>query len=330
MAVPASNVSAPTGARPRFVWSSTPVALTTGCSIRRSIRPTRACASAMLSLISTVSPRLARARAASAASRAHAVSSGGARPSSSASPRSIEGSARRGSIGVSVGPAESRPVAGRLWSCVARSCLLPRDAAESAASMVTLREAATVMLVRDDPDLHVFMLRRNLQADWVGGAYVFPGGAVDADDRGEVLAQRCPTHTDAAASALLGLSGGGLGFWVAAVRETFEEAGVLLARSEITNALVDPSGPKLASARDELNAGTLTFGSFVLDQGLVLDDGALHVFSHWITPVGMPRRYDTWFFVAEAPEGHAYAHDDGETVASIWIRPLDALDAADR
>src|SRR4029077_18343412 len=61
-----------------------------------------------------------------------------------------------------------------------------------------------------------------------------------------------------------------------------------------------------------------------------LDDGALHVFSHWITPVGMPRRYDTWFFVAEAPDGHAYAHDDGETVASIWIRPLDALDAADR
>ena len=196
--------------------------------------------------------------------------------------------------------------------------------------MVTLREAATVMLVRDDPDLHVFMLRRNLQADWVGGAYVFPGGAVDADDRGAVLAQRCPTRTDAAASALLGLSGGGIGFWVAAVRETFEEAGVLLARSEITNALVDPSEPKLATARDELNAGTLAFGDLVVDRGLVLDDGALHVFSHWITPVGMPRRYYTWFFVAEAPEGHAYAHDDGETVASIWIRPLDALDASDR
>jgi 8-oxo-dGTP pyrophosphatase MutT (NUDIX family) len=91
--------------------------------------------------------------------------------------------------------------------------------------MVTVREAATVMLVRDDPDLQVFMLRRNLESTWVAGAYVFPGGAVDPEDRDPALAARCPGLDDPRASALLGLPAGGLGYWVAAVRETLEEAG---------------------------------------------------------------------------------------------------------
>ena len=196
--------------------------------------------------------------------------------------------------------------------------------------MVTPREAATVMLVRDDPDLQVFMLRRNLNADWVGGAYVFPGGAVDPSDRSTALMARCPDRDDASASAHLGLSEGGLGFWIAGVRETFEEAGVLLARSATTGALVDPASPGLERRRAELNAGSLAFGDLVETEDLVLDVGGMEVFSHWITPEGMHRRYDTWFFVAAAPDGHAYLHDDGETVASIWIRPADALEAADR
>jgi 8-oxo-dGTP pyrophosphatase MutT (NUDIX family) len=186
------------------------------------------------------------------------------------------------------------------------------------------------MLVRDDPDLEVFMLRRNLNADWIGGAYVFPGGAVDPGDRSPVVAARCPDRDDADASAQLGLPGGGLGFWVAGIRETFEEAGVLLARSGATGELVDPAEPRLEPARAAMNAGSLAFGDFVEAEDLLLDVGAMDVFSHWITPEGMHRRYDTWFFVAAAPDGHAYAHDDGETVASIWTRPQDALDAADR
>ncbi len=196
--------------------------------------------------------------------------------------------------------------------------------------MVTPREAATVMLVRDDPDLQVFMLRRNLNADWVGGAYVFPGGAIDPGDRSEAILARCPDRGDAEASAQLGLDRGGLGFWVAGVRETFEEAGVLLARSAVTGALVDPSQPHLETLRAQLNAGSLTFGAMIESEDLVLDIGEMEVFSHWITPEGNHRRYDTWFFVAAAPEGHAYAHDEGETVESIWIRPADALAAADR
>jgi 8-oxo-dGTP pyrophosphatase MutT (NUDIX family) len=196
--------------------------------------------------------------------------------------------------------------------------------------MVTLREAATVMLVRDDPDLQVFMLRRNLESTWVAGAYVFPGGAVDPEDRDPALAARCPGLDDARASSLLGLRTGGLGYWVAAVRETFEEAGVLLARSAATGDLVDPEAPGLADLRTALNEGATTWRGLVESLDLVLDVGGLHAFSHWITPEGAPRRYDTRFFVVAAPDGHAYSHDETETVASRWVRPADALDAADR
>lgn len=196
--------------------------------------------------------------------------------------------------------------------------------------MVTLREAATVMLVRDDPDLQVFMLRRNLKSEWVGGAYVFPGGAVDPGDRAPAVLARCPDRDDPAASAQLGLGEGGLGYWVAAVRETFEEAGVLLARSAATGELVDPAEPRLTRLRDELNAGALTFQELIEAEDLLLDVGGLHAFSHWITPEGAPRRYDTRFFLAAAPDGHAYLHDETETVASRWVRPADALVASDR
>jgi 8-oxo-dGTP pyrophosphatase MutT (NUDIX family) len=196
--------------------------------------------------------------------------------------------------------------------------------------MVTLREAATVMLVRDDPDLEVFMLRRNLESTWVAGAYVFPGGAVDPEDRDPALAARCPGLEDARASALLGIAAGGLGYWVAAVRETFEEAGVLLARSAATGAPVDPTEPGLADLRDALNDGSITWRGLVESLDLLLDVGAIHAFSHWITPEGAPRRYDTRFFLVAAPDGHAYSHDETETVASCWVRPAEALAAADR
>ena len=96
---------------------------------------------------------------------------------------------------------------------------------------VVPRDAATVMLVRDAPDLQVFMLRRNLDSVWIAGASVFPGGAVDADDRHPRWEARCRgLGRRRARRAALGRTSGGLGFFVAAVRETFEEAGVLLAR----------------------------------------------------------------------------------------------------
>lgn len=195
------------------------------------------------------------------------------------------------------------------------------------------------MLVRDTADtddtdvagsaLEVFMLRRNLRSEFVAGAYVFPGGAVDAEDRLAPVAGLVHGLDPATADARLGVDAGGLGFWVAAIRESFEEAGVLLARDAVTGSGVAPAlVAELAPQRPAVASGEQSFAELVRTQGLVLDAGPLRVFAHWITPEPSPRRYDTWFFVAPAPVGHAYEHDFGETVASEWVRPAVALERA--
>lgn len=194
------------------------------------------------------------------------------------------------------------------------------------------RDAATVMLVRDEVGgggLEVFMMRRNLNSDFVGGAYVFPGGAVDDHDRHANLEPICIGRTDAQASELLGIDSGGLAFWVAAIRETFEEAGVLLAY-DADGRVVDWTDPvveaRFAEHRRAVDSGERRLVEVCAEEGLHLAVDAMHYFSHWITPEGPPRRYDTRFFVARAPEGHTYLHDDGETIASCWMHPQDALD----
>jgi len=197
---------------------------------------------------------------------------------------------------------------------------------------VVPREAATVMLVRDQPHgMEVFMLRRSLDSDFVGGAYVFPGGKLDAADRADDLGALCDGRTDADASDILGIDSGGLAYWVAAIRECFEEAGILLALSGAGGEcrLVSLAEPAVAARyvryRAEVYAGTLSLADLCLQQGLRLDARRIHYFSHWITPQAAPRRYDTRFFVAAAPPEQVPLHDDGETVASLWMRPSDVL-----
>jgi 8-oxo-dGTP pyrophosphatase MutT (NUDIX family) len=192
------------------------------------------------------------------------------------------------------------------------------------------------MLVRDavEPEpgesaLEVLMVRRNLQSDFVGGAYVFPGGAVDPIDGGTGAESICEGRTDADASILLGIETGGLAYWVAALRETFEEAGLLLAdRPGGPDLLVgDPvEEARFAAARVEVNAGTRRFLDLCRDEKLQLRVANVHYFAHWITPRGAPRRYDTRFFVAAAPPGQQAAHDAGETIADTWISPQRALE----
>jgi 8-oxo-dGTP pyrophosphatase MutT (NUDIX family) len=190
------------------------------------------------------------------------------------------------------------------------------------------------MLVRDTPEpsggttLEVLMVRRNLRSDFVGGAYVFPGGAVDPLDGGADAEACCGGRSDAEASALLGFPSGGLAYWVAVVRETFEEAGLLLARREGGPGLLagDPAEEaRLAAERVAVNAGTRRFLDLCRDERLRLNVGDIHYFAHWVTPRGAPRRYDTRFFVAAAPPGQIAAHDAGETIADVWISPADAL-----
>jgi 8-oxo-dGTP pyrophosphatase MutT (NUDIX family) len=186
------------------------------------------------------------------------------------------------------------------------------------------RDAATVILVSDRPDLHVLMLERTRRAVFGPGATVFPGGAVDPGDRAGGLVERIVGIHDAAASAAQGLTRGGLGFRVAALRECFEEAGILLAR-DAASGLPAEHDDALAAARTEVNAGALAFGDMLVRRDLVFDARELRVFSHWLTPLGAPRRYNTWFFVAPAPVGEEGTHDDNELVASAWVRPVDAL-----
>jgi 8-oxo-dGTP pyrophosphatase MutT (NUDIX family) len=186
------------------------------------------------------------------------------------------------------------------------------------------------MLVRDGADgMEVFMLRRNLSSVFVAGAYVFPGGAVDDYDRHSDLGPVCAGRADGEASELLGIPEGGLAFWVAAVRECFEEAGVLLA--------YDPSGAVLSLARPEVEArfvghrraidtGSRSLVDVCVEEDLLLAVDRIHYFSHWITPLGAPRRYDTRFFVTAAPEEQVPLHDNRETIAGLWVRPADALD----
>ena len=200
------------------------------------------------------------------------------------------------------------------------------------------RDAATVMLVRDAagagarPGVEVCMLRRNLASEFVAGAYVFPGGSVDPADRGPAADELCQGLDDAEASALLGVGSGGLAFWVAALRECFEEAGVLLARPRDAadgTALLDTRDPaeraRFEAHRLEVNEGRAGLLEVCRAEGLVLAADTVHYVSHWITPELAPRRYDTRFFVTAAPSGQVAHHDDGETIATIWVSPTDAL-----
>ncbi len=191
------------------------------------------------------------------------------------------------------------------------------------------RPAATVMMVRDsDNGFEVLMLRRNLNSDFVGGAFVFPGGGVDAADADSTAQQLVEGITDEAASVRLGLPFGGLAYYVACLRELFEEAGLLVARDRTDTPIRfdDPEiSTRFAGHRRAVNAREARFLDIITAESLRLDVSALEYVAHWVTPVGPPRRYDTRFFVALAPEAQFAAHDAGETVADAWIRPVDAL-----
>ena len=182
------------------------------------------------------------------------------------------------------------------------------------------------MTLRDRPGgYEILMLRRNLRSEFVAGAYVFPGGAVDEGDGS--AAEVVVGLDDVTASERLSLPGGALAYYVAALRELFEEAGLLLAcRRDGTLANGDDvTAAALAAHRRGVNAGDESFLAMLREAGLCLDLRDVYYVAHWTTPVGPPRRYDTRFFVARAPEGQEAAQDDDETVAARWVRPSVAL-----
>ena len=189
--------------------------------------------------------------------------------------------------------------------------------------------AATVMVVRDiegGPGVEVFVLRRTSGAAFAAGMFVFPGGRVDEVDGGTALEPYVHGMDDAEASRQLGIERGGLAYWVAAIRECFEESGLLLARCD-DERLPEPE----PSDRVAVHRGELSMIELCRKHGIVLDAGALRYVAHWVTPVGeTPRRFDTRFFLVAAPHGQEGVHDDAETVDSRWVRPADALRDAEQ
>jgi 8-oxo-dGTP pyrophosphatase MutT (NUDIX family) len=172
------------------------------------------------------------------------------------------------------------------------------------------------------------LLQRSMSLKFMPGAYVFPGGALDPGDSSTELQALCVGQDAADASRALGIEQGGLAYWVAAIREAFEEAGILLAYDG-AGRLVQLNGA--AAGRYEAHRRTLDvrhgdFSAIVRAEGLRLAADRLLYFGHWITPVANPRRFDTRFFLAVAPPDQDASCDRTETVSHVWLRPREALD----
>ncbi|TNE49618.1 MAG: NUDIX hydrolase [Deltaproteobacteria bacterium] len=179
--------------------------------------------------------------------------------------------------------------------------------------------ASTLILVRQQGNgVEVFLAKRTPKATFVPGALVFPGGKVDAHDKLYAFREHC----DGAES----LDDFSLQLKVASIREAFEEVGVLFLRNEGEKKLLSPDeSSRLQSFRSHIESGELSFLSFVQQHKLRLACDCLSPYANWITPERLPRRYDTFFFLAEAPAGQVAEHDGSELVDSLWVAPLQAI-----
>ena len=190
---------------------------------------------------------------------------------------------------------------------------------------ISARPASTIVIIREQSELlEILMLRRGSDAAAAAGAYVFPGGGVDVADS-EVVARNLVSGLDGASAARrLDLDQGALDYYCAALRELFEEAGILIA--------VDPEGrapsgsaERLAAWREELRTRRVGWADLLEREGLRLALGEMHYVAHWVTPVTRARRFDTRFFLAMAPAGQVARVDGFEVTAHVWITASEAL-----
>ena len=178
--------------------------------------------------------------------------------------------------------------------------------------------AATVLLLRDEPAFEVLMIARHVNSAFAGGALVFPGGRVDPGD---------------SAPDWSGLSTGLSGdpriaaAQIASIREAFEEAGILLARDASGEIISAAHTKALNEWRSRIEKNDLLFLDLIRSEKLTLACDALHLFSHWVAPPGLHRRFDTLFFAARFPEGQVVLEDGNEATAALWISPRAALAA---
>ncbi|WP_329336518.1 NUDIX hydrolase [Streptomyces sp. NBC_00663] len=205
-----------------------------------------------------------------------------------------------------------------------------RALAEGTLTPVVPKRAATVMLLKDtDTGPAVHMLRRRASMAFAGGAYAYPGGGVDPRDDDHGIRWAGPPRawwarrlavTETEAQAIV----------CAAVRETYEEAGVLLAGPTPDSVVGDTTGADWESDREALVARDLSFAEFLERRGLVLRSDLLGAWTRWITPEFESRRFDTWFFVAALPAGQRTRNASTEADRTVWIRPADAAASYDK
>lgn len=184
----------------------------------------------------------------------------------------------------------------------------PPDTAE-------IKPAATILLLRDDPAFEVLMVKRHHQIDFASGALVFPGGKSHAGDH--------DPDWKAHSIGWEAYEADQRGLRIAAIREVFEEAGILLARRRDGQPMSGEACPM--AVRQAVDAGTTRFIDVVAGLDAYLDLDALTVFARWITPPLTPKRFDTWFYVVNAPIEQLAACDGRETVDAEWIAPSEAL-----
>jgi 8-oxo-dGTP pyrophosphatase MutT (NUDIX family) len=178
-----------------------------------------------------------------------------------------------------------------------------------------IKPAATILLLRDEPSFEVLMVKRHHQIDFASGALVFPGGKSHAGDHDPAWAEHVAGWDDFDAEQR--------GLRIAAIREVFEEAGILLAQRRNGEPIGGEACPM--EVREAVDAGRTAFLDVVRDLDARLDLAALTVFARWITPVVVPKRFDTWFYAVRAPDDQLAACDGRETVDAEWIAPGEAL-----
>jgi 8-oxo-dGTP pyrophosphatase MutT (NUDIX family) len=180
------------------------------------------------------------------------------------------------------------------------------------------RPASTILLLRDSAanEIEVFMMVRHHEIEFSSGALVFPGGSVDAGDR-DIIA-RPELHSGGEGGDAAELS-----FKIAAIRETFEESGIPRGSGGLVDARRAAS--IAAEHRVALSERKTTFLDVLADSGMVLALDALVPYARWITPEGMPKRFDTWFFLAAAPPEQLGTHDGRESTDSLWLSPREAV-----
>jgi 8-oxo-dGTP pyrophosphatase MutT (NUDIX family) len=196
------------------------------------------------------------------------------------------------------------------------------------------RDAATIIIIRDvDPPMsgiEVLMVRRHGKSNFAGNAYVFPGGVMEESDFEPQMESLCSELTFQQAEGIIKdtpYPERALGFFIAAIRETFEEVGIFFAYQSSFELLSfdEEEASRFDSYRNKIQENLISFKEMILNEKLILATDQLSYFAHWITPEAAPIRFDTHFFIAPAPIGQAAVHDAIETTGHIWISPREAL-----